>query len=70
MAVALESRIEKRIFDDGHGVAKVAREINPSNHALVRAAAADELEKEWYDANGLGPIGLPGVLYGLACIED
>jgi hypothetical protein len=70
LAVALESRIEKRIFDDGHGVAKIARQIDPSPAALARAAAADELEEEWYDDQGRGPIGLPGVLYGLACIED
>ena len=70
LAVALESRIEKRIFDDGHGVAKIARQIDPSPAALARAASAQELEEEWYDESGRGPIGLPGVLYGLACIED
>lgn len=70
IAVALESRIEKRIFDDGHGVAKMARKIDPSPAALRRSAAADELENEWRDEDGKGPMGLPGLLYGLACIED
>lgn len=70
LAVALESRIEKRIFDDGHGVAKMARQIDPSPAAIARASEAEGLEKEWYDENGGGPVGLPGVLYGLACIED
>ena len=70
LAIALESRIEKRIFDDGHGVARIARQIDPSPRALGRAAAAEKLERDWMDQDGVGPIGLPGVLYGLACIED
>lgn len=70
LATALESRIEKRIFDDGRGVAKVARQIDPSTEALARAATADSLDRDWYDVSGEGPIGLPGLLYGLACIED
>jgi hypothetical protein len=70
LAVALESRIEKRIFDDGHGVAKIARQVEPSAAARARAAGAEELDREWFDEAGTGPIGLPGVLYGLACIED
>ncbi len=70
LAIALESRIEKRIYDDGHGVAKMARQITPSMRALARAASADELERDWYDEAGVGPVGLPSVLYGLACIED
>jgi hypothetical protein len=70
LAAAIESRIEKRVFDDGHGVAKVAQQVDPSPYALRRAATAEELEMEWYDASGTGPIGLPGVLYGLACIDE
>lgn len=70
LAVALESRVEKRIFDDGRGVAKIARQIEPSPSALARAATAEQLERDWYDETGMGPIGLPGVLYGLACIDD
>lgn len=70
IAVALESRIEKRIFDDGRGVARVARQVDPSPAALRRAAAADALESQWLDTDGIGPIGMPGVLYGLVCIED
>lgn len=70
LAIALESRIEKRIYDDGHGVAKMARQIDPSIGALERAATAEELDRDWYDEAGRGPVGLPGVLYGLACIED
>lgn len=70
LAVALESRIEKRIFDDGRGVARMARQVEPSAAALSRAATAVELEELWLDEKGTGPIGLPGVLYGLVCIED
>lgn len=68
LAVALESRIEKRIFDDGHGVARILREVEPSSAALARAGEATALSQEWYDERGDGPIGLPDVLYGLACI--
>jgi hypothetical protein len=70
LAAALESRIEKRIFDDGRGVAKMARQVDPSPAALARANSASELDRDWFDVSGAGPIGLPGVLYGLACIED
>lgn len=70
LAIALESRIEKRIYDDGRGAARMARQIDPSIAALERAAAAERLDREWLDVEGTGPVGLPGVLYGLACIED
>jgi hypothetical protein len=70
LAVALESRIEKRIFDDGRGIARIARRVEPSATARERAAGAEALERAWLDAEGNGPLGLPGVLYGLACIED
>ena len=70
LAIALESRIEVRLLDVGHGAAKIAREIDPSTEALRRSETASRLEEEWMDEEGLGPIGLPGVLYGLACIED
>ncbi len=70
LAVALESRIETRLFDSGHGVAKMAREIQPSPSALARAATAQDVERAWLDQHGVGPLGLPGVLYGLVCIED
>ncbi len=70
LAIALESRIEKRIYDDGHGAAKIARQIDPSAQAQERAASASELDRDWSDEAGTGPVGLPGVLYGLACIED
>lgn len=70
LAQALESRIEKRVFDDGRGVARMAREIDPSPAALRRASRADELDEEWRDDDAEGPLGLPGVLYGLVCVED
>jgi hypothetical protein len=70
LAAAIESRVEKRVFDDGHGVAKVARQVDPSAYALDRAAEAESLEMEWYDESGTGPVGLPGILYGLACIDE
>ena len=69
LAIALESRIEKRVFDDGRGVARMAREVEASRSALRRAAGAESLEQEWLDVGGEGPLGLRGVLYGLACVE-
>ena len=69
LAIALESRIEKRVFDDGRGVARMAREIDPSPAALRRAAGAEALEERWLDEDGDGPLGLQGVLYGLVCVE-
>lgn len=69
VAIALESRIEKRVFDDGRGVARMAREIEPSGAALRRASRAERLEEAWLDEDGEGPLGLRGVLYGLVCVE-
>jgi hypothetical protein len=70
LAIALESRIEKRIFDNGRGVAQIARQVDPSAAAWARALEADSLEREWVDETGSGPLGLPSVLYGLACVEQ
>ena len=70
LAVSLESRIEKRVFDPGRGVARFARQIDPSPAAKARAAAASSLERQWLDERGTGPMGLKNVLYGLLCIEE
>lgn len=69
LAIALESRIEKRVFDDGRGVARTAREIEPSSAAMRRAAEVEAFEARWLDEVGAGPLGLRGVLYGLVCVE-
>lgn len=69
LAIALESRIEKRVFDDGRGVARMAREVEPSRAAMRRAAQVEALEERWRDEAGEGPLGLRGVLYGLVCVE-
>lgn len=70
LALALESRIEKRVLDDGRGVARLARRVDPSAAALARAERADALEEIWLDEEGTGPLGLLGVLYGLVCLEE
>ncbi|MEE8164387.1 MAG: hypothetical protein V3T64_02355 [Myxococcota bacterium] len=70
LAASLESRIEKRVFDPGRGVARFARQVDPSPAAYARAAAASSLERQWLDERGTGPIGLKDVLYGLVCIEE
>lgn len=69
LAIALESRIDKRIFDDGRGVVDMVKQVEPSPAALARAARAESLDRDWLDEEGRGPIGLPGVLYGLVCID-
>jgi hypothetical protein len=69
LSIAIQSRIEKRIYDDGHGVARIARRVEPSVAARERAEEATELDRAWFDEQGLGPLGLPDVLYRLACIE-
>ncbi len=70
LAVSLESRIEKRVFDPGRGVARFARQVDPSPAATARAAAASSLERRWLDERGTGPMGLEGALYGLVCVEE
>lgn len=69
LALALASRIEKRVWDDGRGVARVVRQIDPTEAAWARARRVSALEASWLDVYGAGPLGLPGVLYGLACLE-
>lgn len=69
LALAIETRVEKRVLDRGRGVVRVAREVTPSASAQARARAATALEQEWRDEAGSGPLGLPGVLYGLACLD-
>jgi hypothetical protein len=70
LAVSLESRVEKRVFDSGRGVARFARQVDPSPAAHAQAALATSLERQWLDEQGTGPIGLRGVLYGLVCIDE
>ena len=70
LAIALESRIEERIVDRGQGAARTAGSIDPSAAALARAATVQALSRDWLDVHGTGPIGLPGILYGLACLDE
>ena len=68
LAQALESRLHQIIIDTGRGSPRVASELATTDAALQRASAAEELDEQWSDREGVGPLGLRGVLYGLVCV--
>jgi hypothetical protein len=68
LAEALESRLHQIIIDTGDRNPRVASELATTEAALARAESASELDDVWSDQNGDGPLGLPGVLYGLVCV--
>jgi len=69
LAAALESQVYTRMVDDGRHVARIATWMETSEGSLARARRATELSEQWIDERGEGPLGLPGVLYGLVCVE-
>ena len=69
LALSLESRVDERSFDRGGRAARIVRQVAPSEEALARASSAEALDRSWLDERGVGPVGLTGVLYGLACID-
>ena len=68
LAAALESRLHQIVIDTGRSSALVATELETTDRALARAEAALDLDEEWWDGDGSGPLGLRSVLYGLVCI--
>jgi len=68
LALAIESRIETRTLDSGRGLAHVSSSSASTERARDRANTVETLEAEWLDPDGRGPLGLEGVLYGLACV--
>ena len=68
LAEALESRLHQIIIDTGRTNPRVASELAVTEAALSRAETADELDEQWSDVEGEGPLELKGVLYGLVCI--
>ena len=68
LAEALDSRLHQIIIDTGEGNPRVASELATTEAARARAESAEELDEQWSDQQGNGPLGLKGVLYGLVCI--
>jgi hypothetical protein len=68
LAEALESRLHQIIIDTGEHNPRVASELATTEAALARAEAASELDDQWSDQSGDGPLGLKGVLYGMICV--
>ncbi len=68
LAEALDSRLHQIIIDTGETNPRVATELATTEAALARAATASELDDQWSDLRGEGPLGLKGVLYGLICV--
>lgn len=68
LAASLESKLEQVIIDTGERNPLVASHFEASERAVARAQRAVELEEEWSDEVGIGPLGLRNVLYGLVCV--
>lgn len=68
LAQALESRLRQTIEDDGRRPPRVLADTEATERALAEAATADELDAEWRDDAGVGPLGLREVLYGMVCV--
>jgi hypothetical protein len=68
LAEALDSRLHQIIIDTGVRNPRVASELETTEAARARAKAAQELDRQWSDVEGNGPLSLKGVLYGLVCI--
>jgi hypothetical protein len=68
LGAALESRLHQIIIDTGRTNPRVASQLETTSWALSRVASAENLDREWRDDSGSGPLGLKQVLYGLVCI--
>ena len=68
LAEALESHLRQIVEDDGRRIPRVLSETETTERALAKAETADELDAEWLDDAGVGPLGLSEVLYGMVCI--
>jgi hypothetical protein len=69
LALAIEARIRQTSLDTGHGRIRVASASSATERGRRAADAVDTLVLAWHDASGEGPLGLPGVLYGLVCAD-
>jgi len=69
LAHSVESHIRQVTLDDGKGLARVASESESTARARAIADGVTELSEQWRDVRGRGPVGIPGVLYGLLCAD-
>jgi hypothetical protein len=70
LSLAIESRVRRISLDDRGSRLRVASGTEPTQGGRTLAHASDtRLSREWLDAQGAGPLGLPGVLYGVMCAE-
>jgi hypothetical protein len=68
LAEALESQLRQVIEDDGRSSPRVLSEMKTTERALAKAESANELDPKWRDDEGIGPLGLREVLYGVVCV--
>ncbi len=69
LADALESEVEQIVVDDERHRTFEHSTLSATGRARARADAARELEREWLDEEGVGPLGVDGTLYGMVCID-
>jgi hypothetical protein len=68
LAETLESHLRQVIEDDGWTSPRVTSEMQTTERALSKAESVGELDVEWRDDEGIGPLGLREVLYGMVCV--
>jgi hypothetical protein len=69
LADALESEIEQIVVDDERDRVFEHSTLSATDRARTAAGRAEDLEREWLDERGIGPLAIRGTLYGLVCVE-
>jgi hypothetical protein len=68
LAASLESELEAILIDTGRRPL-IASELQTTDRAQQLADSVTELDAEWADPAGTGPLGLKQTLYGLICVD-
>ena len=69
LAELLESDIEQVVVDDERNRVFELSTLSPTDRARALAQAAQELEREWVDERGEGPLAIRNTLYGVVCAD-
>jgi hypothetical protein len=69
LAEVLESEIEQIVVDDERFRVYELSTLSPTQRARALAATARDLEREWMDEEGTGPLAVRHTLYGVICAE-
>ncbi|MGH0033985.1 MAG: hypothetical protein ACQGVK_03040 [Myxococcota bacterium] len=69
LAEALESDVQQIVVDDERHRVFEHSTLSATERARAAAQSADQLEMEWIDEKGTGPLAIRNTLYGLICAD-